>query len=75
MKAKSYFDNYWVKMVRYGQGLIDHRTLKSGGFYIWFDELSRLSEWFLHDDGDGIIFWFDSQSILYKCYRDSCMCT
>ena len=52
-------------MVRYGQGLIDHRTLKSGGFYIWFEELSRLIEWFLHDDGNGIIFWFDRQSILY----------
>ena len=36
-------------------GLIDHGALKSGVSYKWFDELSRLIEWFLHADIDGII--------------------
>ena len=27
-----------------------------GVFHIWFDELSWLIEWFLHANGDGIIF-------------------
>ena len=47
-KAKSYFDNYWVDMVKNGQGLIDHGILKPGVSHTWFDELSRLTEWFLY---------------------------
>ena len=43
-------------MVKNEWGLIDHRTLKSGVSQKWFDELSRLIEWFLHADSDGIIF-------------------
>ena len=39
-----------------GQDLIDYGTLKSGVSHQWFDELSRLTERFLHADSDGIIF-------------------
>ena len=46
-KPKSYFNNHWVGMVKNGQGLIDHGTLKSGVSHKWFDELSRSIEWFL----------------------------
>ena len=55
-KAKSYFNNDWVGMVKNEWGLIDHETLKSHISHKWFDELSRLIEWFLHTDRDGIIF-------------------
>ena len=39
----------WVRAYRYG-------TLKSGVSHKSFDKLSRLIEWFLHADSDGIIF-------------------
>ena len=29
MKAKSYFNSYWVGMVKYGCALLGHRILKS----------------------------------------------
>ena len=56
MKAKSYFNNYWVGLVQNGQGLKDRGTFKPGISHTWFDELSRLIDWFLHADRDGIIF-------------------
>ena len=43
----------WAKN---GRDLIDHGTLKSGVSHKWFDELSRLIEWFLHADSDRIVF-------------------
>ena len=43
-------------MVKNGRGLIDPGTVKSGVSHKWFDELSRLIEWFLHAENDGIIF-------------------
>ena len=43
-------------MVKNGQGLIHHGTPKSGVSHKPFAELSRLVEWFLHADSDGIIF-------------------
>ena len=55
-ESKSYFDNYWVGMVKNGWGIIDHGTLKSGVSHKLFDELSRLIEWFLLADSDGIMF-------------------
>ena len=57
MKAKSYFNNYWVGVVKNEQGLKDRGTLKPGTSHKWFDELSRLIEWFLHADSDGILFF------------------
>ena len=43
-------------MVKNGQDLLDHRTLKSSVSFKWFDGFSRLIyEWFLHADSDGII--------------------
>ena len=56
-KAKSYFNNYWVGVVRDGQGLIDHGTLKPFVSHKWFDELCRLIEWFLDAGSDRIIFY------------------
>ena len=43
-KANSYFNNYWVGMVKNEQDLIYHGTLKSGVSHNWFDELSLLTE-------------------------------
>ena len=57
MKAKNYFNNYWAGVVKNGQGLKDRGTLKPGISHKWFDELSRLNEWFLHADSDGILLF------------------
>ena len=46
-KAKSYFNNSWVGMVKNGWGVIDHGALISGVSHKWFDEMSRLIEWLL----------------------------
>ena len=56
MKARTYFNNYWVGMMKNGWGLSDHGTLKSFVSYKWFNELSRLIEWFLHADSDRTMF-------------------
>ena len=58
MKAKSYFNNYWVGVVENGRGLKDRGNLKPGISYKWFDELSRLIEWFLHADSNGILLFY-----------------
>ena len=55
-KAKSYFNNYWVGMVKNGWGLTDHGTPRSGLSHKWLDEFSRLIEWFLYANTDGVIF-------------------
>ena len=34
----------------------NYETLKLGVSHNWFVELSRLTEWFLHAESDGIIF-------------------
>ena len=44
-------------MVKNGWGLIDHGTVEPGVYHKWFDELSKLTERFLHVDSDGIIFY------------------
>ena len=44
-------------VVKDGQGLMDHGTLKPFVSHKWFDELCRLIEWFLHAGSDGIIFY------------------
>ena len=56
MKAKSYFNNYWVGAVKNEQGLKDRGTRKPGISHKWFDALIRLIEWSLHADSDGIIW-------------------
>ena len=48
--------NDWVAMLKNGQNLLDHETLKSGVSHKWFDESSRLIEWFWHADSDWINF-------------------
>ena len=70
-KAKRYFNNYWLGIVKNRWGLIDHGALKSSISHKWFDELSRLVEIFLC----AVIFeWcnnnvrFDGQSTLYLWY-------
>ena len=57
MKAKSYFNNYWVGVVKNGRGLKDCGTLKPGVSHKWFDVLGRSIEWFFHADSDGILFF------------------
>ena len=44
-------------VVKNGRDLKDRGILKPGISHKWFDELSRLIEWFLHADSDGIIFY------------------
>ena len=44
MKAKSYFNNYWVGMVKNGPVLKGRGTLKPGISHKGFDELSRSTE-------------------------------
>ena len=46
-KAKSYFNDYWVGMVKNGQDPIDNMGLLNQAYLNWFDELIRLMEWFL----------------------------
>ena len=36
--------------------ILDHETLKSGVSPRLFDELSRLIEWYLDSDSEGIVF-------------------
>ena len=43
-------------MVKDGQDLLDQGTIKSCVSHKWFDEMSRLIEWYLHGDSDGLIF-------------------
>ena len=40
-------------MVEKGWGFRDHGTLKLGVSHKWFDELSRLIEWYLYTESDG----------------------
>ena len=69
--AKSYFNNYWVGIIKNGWGLLNHGTLKSGVSHKSFDKLSRLIEWFLHADSDGIIFGL----MVYPLFIfDKCKC-
>ena len=42
-------------MLKNGRDLLDHGTLKSGVPHKWFDELSKLIEWFLHSDSRCIV--------------------
>ena len=63
-KAKSYFDNYWVSVVKNGWDLKDHWTLKLVVSHKLFDELSRFIVQYLHVDSDGIIFGLTT-SLLY----------
>ena len=41
-KAKNYFNNYWLGMVKNEWSLIDHDTPKSLVSNIWVDGLSKL---------------------------------
>ena len=54
--GKLCINNYWVGMVKNERDLQDNETLKSGVSHKWFDESSRLVEWFLHTDSDRINF-------------------
>ena len=56
----------WCKIIGWvcsKMDLLDQGTLKSGVSHKWFDELSRLIEWFLYADSDWIT-WFDHYSAL-----------
>ena len=41
----------WV-CLKMGETFRSYETLKSGASQKWFDESSRLTEWFLHGDSD-----------------------
>ena len=45
-------------MLKNGGYLLNHGTLKSGVSHKWFDESSRLVEWFLHAYSGWINFGF-----------------
>ena len=53
----------WVRPFR------SYETLKSGASHKWFDESSRLIEWFLHGDSDWIIFGLTTSLL---CIFDIC---
>ena len=74
MKAKSYFNNYWVGVVKKGWGLKDHGTLKLGISHKWFDDLSRLLNDFLHADSDGIIC-YSTLDLWHLNTGEHCSCT
>ena len=63
-KVISCFINSWLRMVKNRQFLIYHGTQNHGPYelgvsHIWFDELRRIIEWFVHGDSDGRNnFWF-----------------
>ena len=52
-------------MVKNGWDFLIHETLKSGVLSKWLDELSRLTEWYLDANSDGITFFFNCQYTLY----------
>ena len=54
-KATIYLNNYCVGIVKDGEDFWSW-GFKSGVFHKWFDKLSRLIEWYLHADSNGIIF-------------------
>ena len=56
-------------MLKNWRGLLDHGTLKSGVSHKWFDESSRLIEWFLDADSDGITFGLTTNLL---CIFDIC---
>ena len=74
-EVKSHVANYWKDMVKNRQGLLDHGTLKSSVSHKWFDQLSRLIDWFLHGDSNGMILgWsvnllsiFNIQMLVIHC--------
>ena len=68
MKAKSYFNNHQVVVVKNGQGLKGCGALKQGISYKWFDELSRLIEWFLHAYKKTVCLG----KICFTSYRPKC---
>ena len=45
-----------VAMVNNGGDFLDHWILKSCISHKWFDDLSRLTEWLLHANRDGVNF-------------------
>ena len=57
-------------MVKKEWGSRDHGTLKSGVSHKWFDELSRLIEWLLCTDSNGMVFGLTSSllCIFYICF-------
>ena len=48
------------------QGFRDHGILRSDVSHKWFDELSRLIEWFLCTESDGMVFGL-TFSLLCTC--------
>ena len=61
--------NYWMDMLKNWWDFLDQGTLKSGVSHKWFNESSRLIEWFLYADSDWIIFGLTPNMI---CVLDIC---
>lgn len=55
MKAKNDFISYWVGKVKNGWDLLQYEALESVIFLQWFDELSRMIEWYLRAESDVLI--------------------
>ena len=56
-------------MLKNERDLLDHGTLKSSLSHKWFDESSRLTEWFLHAESDWIIIGLTTNPL---CIFDIC---
>ena len=57
-------------MVKNEWGFIDHLTPRSVVSHKWYDELSRLIEWFF--DADWMIFDADSDGIIFGLTANLC---
>ena len=56
-------------MLKNGQDLLYHGTLKSAVSHKWFDRSSRLIEWFSHADRDSVIFGLITNLLgIFKIY-------
>ena len=60
-------------MVEKGRGFRDHGTLKLGVSHKWYDELSRLIEWYLYTESDGYpagVVWHRlSANQIVRCFK------
>ena len=66
-KSKSYFNDFWLSMVRIGHSHVVHETLKSAVSKKWVDEFS----WFFACWLWGSNFWLDQHHTLYLWFLNA----